>query len=73
MSNDNDIISDQEIERITGYEKPSMQCKALADAGVWFLTRKDGRPSTSWAHFNNPLKHRQATPTATEPDWGAMD
>ncbi len=73
MNNDNDLISDQDMVRITGYEAGARQCKKLADAGVWFLVRKDGRPSTTWAHFNNPLKHRAVPPAATEPDWEAMD
>jgi len=73
INNDNDIITDSDIERITGYGKPALQCKKPADSGVWFVVRRDGRPSTTWAHFNNPLKHRHDAPATTEPDWGAMD
>ncbi|WP_420842796.1 MULTISPECIES: DUF4224 domain-containing protein [Dickeya] len=68
-----DIIPDADIERLTGYKIPSRQCEALRDAGIFFITRRDGRPSTTWAHFNNPLKHRAAPPATSEPDWGAME
>ncbi|ELV7529299.1 DUF4224 domain-containing protein [Edwardsiella ictaluri] len=76
----NDIISDPDIEILTGYKIPSKQCKTLREAGIFFITRRDGRPRTTWAHFNNPLSHRQRmqdtnpTPTPTpEPDFGALD
>ncbi|MCX8958353.1 DUF4224 domain-containing protein [Erwinia psidii] len=73
MTTENDIISDADIALITGYEKPVRQCKALEKAGVWFVVRRDGRPCTTWTHFNNPLKHRGAPPVGSEPDWGAME
>lgn len=72
MATDNDIISDRDIERLTGYQIPAKQRESLAAAGVWFVVRRDGRPSTTWAHFNNPLKHRAEAHAASEPDWGAM-
>lgn len=73
--NDNDIISDIDIKKLTGYSIPSKQCDKLRAAGIFFMTRPDGRPSTTWAHFNNPLSHRQKQRDCDgpEPNFGALD
>ncbi|OON42234.1 hypothetical protein BTJ39_03270 [Izhakiella australiensis] len=73
MNNESNIISDSDITMITGYEMPRKQCEALEKAGVWFIVRRDGRPCTTWTHFNYPLRHRAVPPAASEPDWGAME
>lgn len=72
MKSDNDIISDEDLQMITGYKKGFDQCKALEKRGVWFVPA-DGRPRTTWYHFNHPLKYRAGAPMLTEPDWGAME
>ena len=41
------ILSDKEIEQLTGYKLPSKQCKALENAGVRFIKRPDGRLSAT--------------------------
>ncbi|MDO6406296.1 DUF4224 domain-containing protein [Pantoea phytobeneficialis] len=70
----NDIISDADIEQITGYKIPSKQCQCLKQAGVFFVVRRDGRPRTTWQHFNDPITHRKAAvPDAFEPNFGALD
>ncbi|MEI9717429.1 DUF4224 domain-containing protein [Enterobacter kobei] len=68
-------ISDADIEKLTGYKIPSKQCESLRDAGIFFITRRDGRPRTTWAHFNNPLSHRQKAIDANspQPNFGALD
>lgn len=73
--NTNDIISDADIEKLTGYKIPSRQCEVLRDAGIFFITRRDGRPRTTWAHFNNPLSHRQNVTGNfdPQPNFGALD
>lgn len=75
MKVENDIISDADIEKLTGYKIPSKQCESLRDAGIFFITRRDGRPRTTWAHFNDPLSHRQKAVDANEPqpNFGALD
>ena len=74
--NPTDIISDTEIELLTGYKNPTKQCECLRDAGIFFITRRDGKPGTTWTHFNNPLAYRP-TSTDTEldpqPNFGALD
>ena len=74
MDYTNDIISDPDIERLTGYKIPSKQCECLKQAGIFFITRRDGRPRTTWQHFNNPLAHRKPAETDHyEPDFGALN
>lgn len=72
---ENDIISENDIESLTGYKIPSKQCESLRDAGIFFITRRDGRPRTTWSHFNNPLSQRQKTVTndTPQPNFGALD
>jgi len=75
MNKETDIISDADIEVLTGYKIPSKQCETLHDAGIFFITRRDGRPRTTWAHFNNPLLHRQRELGGNDPqpNFGALD
>ncbi|EEF3253260.1 TPA: DUF4224 domain-containing protein [Salmonella enterica] len=61
--------------RNSGYTIPSKQRDILREAGIFFITRRDGRPRTTWGYFNNPLKHRAQTPVVevAEPNFGALD
>lgn len=70
----NDLLSDEELVELTGYQFPSKQCEALTRAGIFFITRPDGRPRTTWAHINDPLAYRSKPSTAEsiEPDFGAL-
>ncbi|RYM51263.1 DUF4224 domain-containing protein [Serratia proteamaculans] len=74
-NNENEIISDSDIERITGYKIASKQCEALKNAGIFFITRRDGKPSTTWGHFNYPVSLRQSqlVETGIQPNFGALD
>ncbi|SPP32460.1 hypothetical protein ARAF_2625 [Arsenophonus endosymbiont of Aleurodicus floccissimus] len=71
MKSENDIISDDELEKITGFQLPNKQVEKLIEARVWFVKNRDDKPRTTWYHFNHPLKFR--TPNLiSEPNWGAM-
>ncbi|MEA9393151.1 DUF4224 domain-containing protein [Acerihabitans sp. TG2] len=72
---DHDIISDADIETLTGYRIPTKQCETLREAGIFFITRRDGRPRTTWQHFNDPLSHRYKQPDgiSVQPNFGALD
>ncbi|MDW5499768.1 DUF4224 domain-containing protein [Pseudomonas lundensis] len=74
-NNENELISDSDIERITGYKIASKQCEALRTAGVFFITRRDGKPSTTWGHFNYPVSLRAPiqVDTGMQPNFGALD
>nr|WP_237388002.1 DUF4224 domain-containing protein [Xenorhabdus sp. Sc-CR9] len=69
------IISDADIAELTGFKIPSKQCEILKEAGIFFITRRDGRPRTTWDHFNNPLSQRliNYAPVPQEPNFGALD
>ncbi|ETS31116.1 hypothetical protein BB987_09400 [Photorhabdus temperata] len=69
------IISDTDIAELTGYKIPSKQCKALKEAGIFFVIRRDGKPKTTWEHFNNPLSQRvrDYSQSPQEPNFGALD
>ncbi|MGX8939295.1 DUF4224 domain-containing protein [Symbiopectobacterium sp. Eva_TO] len=75
MKSENDIITDDELEKITGYKIPSKQCEILQAAGIFFITRRDGRPRTTWAHFNSPYTQRTVAEESkyVEPNYGALD
>ncbi len=44
---DGHIVSDKDLVELTGYKIPSKQCEALIKAGIFFITRRDGRPRTT--------------------------
>ena len=76
MNLDNEIISNADIERLTGYKIPSKQSQCLRDAGVFIVEGRDGRPHTTWAHFNNPLAQRiknNSVDNSLQPNFGALD
>ncbi len=71
---ESDIISDADIIALTGYKIPSKQCECLREAGIFFITRRDGRPRTTWHHFNDPLSQRKARASdEIEPNFGVLD
>ncbi|CDH33780.1 DUF4224 domain-containing protein [Xenorhabdus bovienii] len=72
VNHDCAVITETEMIELTGYKKPSKQCKALKDAGIFFLKRPDGRPRTTWGHFNKPLSKLSHPVFIEEPDFGAM-
>ncbi|NIF20612.1 DUF4224 domain-containing protein [Candidatus Pantoea multigeneris] len=72
--NGNDIISDADMVELTGYKIPSKQCQCLKEAGIFFMERRDGRPRTTWQHFNDPLSQRKSVvQDSYEPNFGALD
>ncbi|QGV94597.1 DUF4224 domain-containing protein [Klebsiella pneumoniae] len=76
MNLDNEIISNADLERITGYKIPSKQSQCLRDAGIFFVEGRDGRPRTTRAHFNNPLAQRlrqNNVDNSLQPNFGALD
>ncbi|PHM48380.1 DUF4224 domain-containing protein [Xenorhabdus sp. KK7.4] len=67
-----DIITDKEMEELTGFEMPSKQCLSLAKHGIFFITRQDGKPRTTWTHFNNPMAVVRRSHAVEEPDFENM-
>ncbi|AWK13609.1 DUF4224 domain-containing protein [Candidatus Fukatsuia symbiotica] len=71
----NEIISIEDLIQLTGYKIPSKQCESLHSAGIFFITRRDGRPQTTWGHFQNPLSFRHLNPIkeTAAPNFGALN
>ncbi|ARZ00500.1 DUF4224 domain-containing protein [Yersinia ruckeri] len=66
---DNDYLTLADVEHLTGYKKPSKQCEALSSLGVFYSRRSiDGRPVTTWYHWNNPEHLRLRTPVKINVD-----
>lgn len=61
----NDLLTDEELVDLTGYQFPSKQCAALSRSGISFVKRRDGRPRVTWTHVNAALSGNKA-PVATE-------
>ncbi|EAP6366518.1 DUF4224 domain-containing protein [Salmonella enterica] len=72
---DNDILSPEALQSLTGYKQPKKQQQWLASAGIWFKPGRGGYPSTTWYHVNHPLSIRPAQSAdsfRTEPNFEAM-
>jgi hypothetical protein len=52
-------LTAEQIEALTGYKRPSRQCRALAESGINYLRRADGRPATTWEAVNAALAPAQ--------------
>ena len=67
------LISPEDMIKITGAKKPGDQCAVLDQYHIYYVRRKlDGRPSTSWYHFNNPTHLRNMDISNDEPDFNAI-
>ncbi|WP_375702561.1 DUF4224 domain-containing protein [Klebsiella pneumoniae] len=56
--------------------RSSKQSQCLRDAGIFFVEGRDGRPRTTWAHFNNPLAQRlrqNNVDNLLQPNFGALE
>ncbi|MGX5913909.1 DUF4224 domain-containing protein [Aliidiomarina sp. Khilg15.8] len=67
-----EIISDDELAELTGYSNPAKQCSVLERHRIFFVRRQDGKPRTTWYHFNHPMQGIAANDDST-PDFGALD
>ncbi|EOI6872151.1 DUF4224 domain-containing protein [Yersinia enterocolitica] len=68
------LLTRIELEEITGFVQPRKQCERLRENGIFFIMRKDGRPSTTWGHIEYPLSSRQLIQVASDeqPDYDAI-
>ena len=60
------FLTPDDLYQLTGYRRPSLQCKALKESGVFFIPRKDGRPGTTWEHVSNPVGLKLVIPDPDE-------
>ena len=52
----NDLMSEQELEKVTGYKAQAKQCKLLTEHGIFFVKDANGAPHVTWYSFNNPTQ-----------------
>jgi hypothetical protein len=53
------ILSEKELIDLTGARRPAEQRRRLDQAGIRYVTRIDGRPSTTWEAVNAVLCREQ--------------
>lgn len=57
------LLSIEQIETLTGYLRPSAQCRALERMGIKYWTRPDGRPAV----HESALTGGEPVPDVTRP------
>jgi len=66
------FLSANELQELTGYQKPALQIRWLAENGYSFDVRCDGRPVISRTHYES--HHEGAiVQRRTEPNLAALD
>ena len=60
-----------ELLELTGYKKPALQRRWLAEHGYRFDVRADGRAVALTAAIENKLAARRIS--GPEPDWSALE
>lgn len=65
-----DLLSDEELKRLTGAKHSARQEDVLNANGIYFIKRMDGSIVTTWHHVNHPAK-RQAK-NDSGPNFGAI-
>jgi len=53
-----ELLSENEIKTVTGYDQASKQCQALHEQGIFFVKDRYGFPHTTWFNFNHPAHLR---------------
>lgn len=53
-----EILSQNDIEKITGYRQPKRQCATLAQRRIPYTEDKNGRPVLTWTVINGALLRR---------------
>ncbi len=67
------FLTPEDVYQLTGYRRPSLQCKALKESGIFFIPRKDGRPGITWDHVSNPAGLKSlSNPEEEEPNFKDM-
>lgn len=67
-----EIISDDELVELTGYSTAAKQCESLDRHRIFYIKRQDGRPRTTWYHFNHPMRGIVANDDGA-PNFAALD
>ncbi len=52
------ILSEAELEELTGAKRSEGQIRVLVNHGIRFVTRTDGKIRTTWGAVNSVLSHK---------------
>ena len=63
------ILTETDIETLTGYKRPKQQRRSLSQSGIRFVVRADGRPITTWEAVNAVLAKTAAAPVGPDLSW----
>lgn len=66
------FLTAAELCELTGYQKPALQRRWLADNGYSFDVRKDGKPVVSRAYYEG-RQHSPRQQRTVGPNLGALD
>ncbi len=66
------FLTADELRALTGYQKPVLQRRWLAETGYSFEVRCDGRPVVSRAHYES-RQHGPQQQRTVGPNLGALD
>lgn len=66
----NQILTDDDIEQLTGAKQPAKQSDVLMQHGIYFIRRQDGKIVTTWHHVNHPA--RRFAVNDSEPDFSGL-
>ena len=53
-----ELLTEEDMQELTGYKLPSKQADCLRDHDIAFVTRADGRIRATWYNVNHPLSSR---------------
>lgn len=68
MSDMNHMLSEEELQELTGTQQPARQAGVLDNHGIFYVRRLDGRIRVTWYSVNHP----GARAASNEPDYGAI-
>ena len=66
------FLSDEQVQRLTGYKQPAYQCRWLARNRVHFYQAADGRPIVTEDAIRSP-EGRKSGRRPSEPNYAALD
>lgn len=71
MTVQHEILTDEDLHKLTHSEVPGVQARVLRENGIYFIKGVGGKITTTWTHVNNPLFLVKPNNDA-EPDWSGM-
>jgi len=67
----NDLLTENEIEELTGARQSSKQADVLNRNGIYYILRMDKTIRVTWHAVHNP--HQKITQAVEKPDFDAIE